>query len=218
MQNHLIIYIRQRRYECLLLSFLVLIFGNTFNTGEPLVGIIAIYLNFLTGLVVFFHKKALRIFIAGILILTILLDLFEVQLANYNLRTWHNILYMVFFFWVSKEVYKEVLYSKRVTRELLAAALCGFILLCMIATFLFYILNMEQPHSFTNVGQGREALSDLNYFSFTTLLTIGFGDIVPVTTIAKRTVMLMGLASHFYTVFVTSIIIGKYLSERNKEI
>jgi hypothetical protein len=44
------------------------------------------------------------------------------------------------------------------------------------------------------------------------LLTIGYGDITPVSLIAKRVVMFMGLAGHFYTVFITSIIIGKYLS------
>ncbi len=55
-------------------------------------------------------------------------------------------------------------------------------------------------------------LDNLNYFSFITLLTIGYGDITPVTLIAKRAVMMMGLVGHFYTVFVTSIIIGKYLS------
>lgn len=55
-------------------------------------------------------------------------------------------------------------------------------------------------------------LTNLNYFSFTTLLTIGYGDILPVSLVAKRAVMLVGLAGHFYTVFTTSIIIGKYLS------
>jgi hypothetical protein len=41
------------------------------------------------------------------------------------------------------------------------------------------------------------------------LLTIGYGDITPVSLIAKRAVMFMGLAGHFYTVFITNIIIGK---------
>ena len=113
---------------------------------------------------------------------------------------------------VAKEVYREVLYVKTVSRELLAAALCGFVLLCLIATFLFYQIDIHVPHSFSNTGEGRNILTNLNYFSFTTLLTVGYGDITPVSLIAKRAVMLMGLMGHFYTVFITSIIIGKYLS------
>jgi len=57
-------------------------------------------------------------------------------------------------------------------------------------------------------------MANLNYFSFTTLLTIGYGDITPVSLVAKRAVMLIGLAGHFYTAFITTIIIGKYLSAK----
>ena len=60
--------------------------------------------------------------------------------------------------------------------------------------------------------EGKNILVNLNYFSFTTLLTIGFGDIAPLSLIAKRAVMFIGLLGHFYTVFVTGIIIGKYLT------
>ena len=94
----------------------------------------------------------------------------------------------------------------------MAASLCGFVLLCLIGTFLFYQIDVELPNSFSNTGQGEAILTNLNYFSFTTMLTIGYGDITPLTLVAKRAVMLMGLTGHFYTVFITSIIIGKYLS------
>jgi hypothetical protein len=122
---------------------------------------------------------------------------------------------LIFFAAVTKEVYIEVLYVKRVSRELLAAALCGFVLLCLISTFIFSFIDIYFPGSFSNTGSQIDIVNNLNYFSFTTMFTLGFGDIVPITLIAKRAVMLMGLAGHFYTVFITSIIIGKYLSAKN---
>ena len=97
-------------------------------------------------------------------------------------------------------------------RDRLFAALCGFVLLCQISTFLFYLIDLYSPHSFSNTGEGSNILVNLNYFSFTTLLTIGFGDITPLSLVAKRAVMFIGILGHFYTVFVTGIIIGKYLS------
>ena len=141
-----------------------------------------------------------------------MLDVLDAIIALPDIRKRLGLAYLCFFFLVAKEVYKEALYAKIVSRELLSAALCGFVILCMIATFLFYIIEMEIPYSFFNIGSGKDTLTNLNYFSFTTLLTIGFGDITPLSVIAKRAVMLMGLTGHFYTVFVTSIIIGKYLS------
>jgi len=52
----------------------------------------------------------------------------------------------------------------------------------------------------------------LNYFSFVTILSIGYGDILPLTLVAKRAVMLVGLISYFYTAFVSGIVIGKYIN------
>jgi hypothetical protein len=206
--------ISQRKYEVLLLSFMLLIFGNTFTLEKPMVGHIDIYQNFITGFVVFYNKKRLRTLIFAIILLTIILDILQNNLLFINMKSLHGVLYLVFFSLVAVKVYKEVLYVKKVSRELLAAALCGFVLLCLIATFLFYQIDIHQPHAFSNTGEGRDTLINLNYFSFTTLLTVGYGDITPVSLVAKRAVMFMGLIGHFYTVFVTSIIIGKYLSAK----
>ena len=207
-------YAGQRKYEVLLFSFMLLMFGNTFTLQHFMVGIIGIYQNFIIGFIVFYNKRWLRIFILCIILLTVALDLFESSLFFINVGSCHGILYLIFFSLVAREVYKEVLYVKSVSRELLAAALCGFVLLCLIATFLFYQIDIHQPHSFSGTGEGRDIVTNLNYFSVTTLLTAGYGDITPVSLIAKRAVMLMGLVGHFYTVFITSIIIGKYLSAK----
>jgi len=88
-----------------------------------------------------------------LILLSLLLDLIQSDVTLTNTRSWHSIIYLVFFSLVSKEVYKEVLYSKTITRELLAAAMCGFVLLCLISTFLFYEIDTSQPHSFSNAGK-----------------------------------------------------------------
>jgi voltage-gated potassium channel len=204
--------ISQRKYLILLVSFLLLIFGNTFTENDKIFGVVNIYQNLLIGLLVFYYKRSLRFIILGIILLSITLDLFANDISYTETRSWHGILYLIFFSLVVVEVYKEVLYVKVISAEMLFAALCGFVLLCQIATFLFYLIDIYIPHSFSNTGEGVNILINLNYFSFTTLLTIGFGDIVPVSIAAKRAVMFIGLMGHFYTVFVTGIIIGKYLS------
>ena len=193
------------------MSFLFLIFGNTFGTNR-FMGMLEIYQNMITGIIVFYHRKHVRYPVILLMLFSISLNVFASRLQGIDLRSWQGILYLIFFSLVALEVFKVVLYSKTVSRELLSASLCGFVLLCLIGTFLFYQIDVEAPRSFSNTGEGGAILTNLNYFSFTTLLTTGYGDITPVTLVAKRAVMLMGLAGHFYTVFITSIIIGKYLS------
>jgi len=48
------------------------------------------------------------------------------------------------------------------------------------------------------------------------LLTIGYGDMAPQTDVARVTTICVSLAGHFYTVFVTGIVIGKFISGRTK--
>jgi multisubunit Na+/H+ antiporter MnhF subunit len=210
--HRILSYAGQKKYEILLLSFMLLIFGNTFTDHLRIAGIIDICQNMIVGMLVFYEKKWLRNTVLLLIIASALLNLIASRLGFIDVKSWQGIIYLVFFTLVAVEVFKKVLYSKRVSRELLSASLCGFVLLCLIGTFLFYQIDVELPHSFSNIGNGKDILSNLNYFSFTTLLTIGYGDITPVSLIAKRAVMLVGLTGHFYTVFITSIIIGKYLS------
>jgi voltage-gated potassium channel len=205
-------YARRKKYELLLLSFMLLIFGNTFTEHVPITGIIDIYQNMIVGLLVFYHKKWLRDTVIMLISVSALLTLFASHLTFIDIKSWQGIIYLMFFILVAVEVFKKVLYSKSVSRELLSASLCGFVLLCLIGTFVFYQIDVEFPHSFSNTGKGDDMLTNLNYFSFTTLLTVGYGDILPLSLVAKRAVMLVGITGHFYTVFTTSIIIGKYLS------
>ena len=191
---------------------MLLIFGNTFIYHVKIFDILNIYQNMVVGFVVFSNRRTIRTLVLILLLFSLLVDMYEKFCPLFNGRSLHSINYLIFFSIISIEVYKVLLYSKIVTRELLSAALCGFVLLCLICTFLFFELESYERNSFSNIG--RDPLSNLNYFSFITLLTIGYGDITPVTLLAKRAVMFMGLLGHFYTVFITSIIIGKYLSAK----
>jgi voltage-gated potassium channel Kch len=102
------------------------------------------------------------------------------------------------------------LFEKEVGIEMISAAFSGYMLLGTLFSLLF--IAMGTSGAFKGPG-AFVASSDYLYFSFVTLLTIGYGDIVPVTEIAKKLIVLLGLMGNFYTVFVVGIVIGKYLNK-----
>ena len=104
-----------------------LIFGNTFVYHVRIFDIINLYQNMVIGLIVFYNRRFVRTIILILLLFALSLDVYEKLYPLFKGRTLHSINYLVFFFIVSIEVYKVLLYAKTVTRELLAAALCGFI-------------------------------------------------------------------------------------------
>src|SRR4051812_8130375 len=128
--NKMADYIRVHKYEILLFSFLLLIFGNTFWSNSKLFQILDIYQNITAGAVVFYTRKWLRNIIFGLILFSLCLEIYQDMHPFALSRSLHNTIYLIFFSLVSLEVYKVLLYTKTVTRELLSAALCGFVLLC----------------------------------------------------------------------------------------
>ena len=86
--------------------------------------------------------------------------------------------------------------------------MCGCVLL---GTFLFVLMEVVQPGAFAYVPPEPGTVQVLSYFSFVTLLTVGYGDIVPLTNVARKATVLLGLLGHFYDLFVVSVIVGKYV-------
>ena len=213
----IIAWLYKRRFELLLLSFLLLMFGTTY-ISSPIAVHIFVTQNLLAGFLVFYRQRQLRYILIGILIVHTILLLIRSNVAWLQLHEYKPELYVLYFILITYQVYKHIFKSGNISTEVISAVMCGFILLCFIATFLFAEVEAVHPNSFSNIGTDREHLSYLNYFSVTTLLTIGFGDIVPLTLIAKRWVMFTALIGHFYTFFITAIIIGKYISHSKEKV
>jgi voltage-gated potassium channel len=214
--------IRRRKYEILLISFLLLMFGDACVPirFSGTTHFILLLQNMIVGLIVFYRILSLRYLILITIILSLLLRALDQPggQSNFDFHTWRGILYILYFLVITGKVYKDIFLAKAISLETISAVLCGLILLCQLGTFLFYQIEVAHPHSFSGLGQNNLKLSDLNYFSITTITTTGFGDILPVTHLAKKAVMLFCFAGHFYSVFVTGIIIGKYISRNGNKI
>ncbi len=51
------------------------------------------------------------------------------------------------------------------------------------------------------------------YFSYITLTTIGYGDILTITILARKASILIGLVGQMYLVVITAIVVGKYIKQ-----
>nr|WP_262920466.1 potassium channel family protein [Hanstruepera flava] len=60
-------------------------------------------------------------------------------------------------------------------------------------------------------------IEELIYFSYITLLTIGYGDITPNAEIVQKASVLVGMVGQFYLVIVTAVVIEKYIRHTQKD-
>ncbi|MCX6550262.1 MAG: potassium channel family protein [Acidobacteria bacterium] len=108
----------------------------------------------------------------------------------------------------------RVLRSQKVTGDVLAGALAAYILAGLSFALAFAVIESRWPGSLV-VSDGRHAsFPDLIYFSFVTLLTIGFGDVVPGTGPVRAVTLLEGLFGVVYTTVVMAALVAAYLGQR----
>ena len=77
---------------------------------------------------------------------------------------------------------------------------------------------MVSPGSFSGITDTTTGVADtanIMYFSYITLMTIGYGDILPLTLPAKKAAILIGLIGQFYLVIITAVVVAKYIRSQN---
>ena len=170
----------------------------------------AIYLpiQLLAALVLFDNRpRILRfaLFLGGLLIAARALDLIFVK----SLKIEMLLLYLFFFGSIMFEVFRQIAHAKMFTFKMIYAAVCGLLLIGYCGYFLFLTIEFSQPGSFRGLGPGDQAINDLFYFSYVTILTIGYGDITPKTWIAKNATVLVGFTGYLYSIVVIALIVGR---------
>ncbi len=110
-----------------------------------------------------------------------------------------------------------VLRSPRITGDVLAGALASFIMAGLAFAVVYGVVEARAPGAFATPGLEPAAFQDLVYFSFVTLLTVGFGDVTPVAPVARAVMIFEGLFSVVFTTIVMASLVGGYLRHRSQD-
>jgi voltage-gated potassium channel len=209
----------QYRFELFLGTQLLILFGSLLVPAEPFHRYLlpALFvLNTLAGLILVSRKKRLFWFLSGLTILgflTVGLKLFS-ALSSEEMFIRYSI-YFIFHMIVTLEIIGQVWNATIVNKNAIIGLMSGYISLGFVTFFICAIIEFAHPGSFKGVfldGTGGAArLEGMLYYSFVTLLTIGYGDIVPVSPLAQKASVLTGLLGQFYTVIITAVIVSKYI-------
>jgi voltage-gated potassium channel len=107
-----------------------------------------------------------------------------------------------------------VLRSPRITGDVLAGALASFIMAGLAFSVVYGVIEARVPGAFATPGLEPASFEDLVYFSFVTLLTVGFGDVTPVAPLARAVMIFEGLFSVIFTTIVMASLVAGYLRHR----
>jgi hypothetical protein len=119
--------------------------------------------------------------------------------------------------WATWILLGRVVRSPRVTGDVLAGALAAYIGAGLAFAVVYGVIENYRPGAFATAESLPASFPDLVYFSFVTLLTIGFGDVTPAAPLARAVVLFEGLFGVIFTTVVLASLVAGYLRHRERE-
>src|ERR1700729_723491 len=103
----------------------------------------------------------------------------------------------------------------RVTIQAVFGVLCLYILIGMFFAFVYAAIDRYAHPFFAEQVAG--TVSNCLYFSFTTLTTVGYGDVTAATNLGHTLSSLEGLTGQIYLVTVVSLLVGNLRARRSSD-
>jgi hypothetical protein len=129
-----------------------------------------------------------------------------------------SLVVLIIFFAVA--ILGYVLRSGKVTSDKIYGAICVYLLFGYAWAFAYSLIEEVQPGSFTSVTSmpANDIVSrvmQMRYFSFVTLATVGYGDIVPHSPLARTIALLEAMLGQFYLVALIGRLVGLHIVHGN---
>jgi len=107
-------------------------------------------------------------------------------------------------------VLRYVLQSRVVTSDHIYAGISVYLMLGLAFGCLYYLLTVLNADCFAvNSSKLGEGTPDLMYFSFVTLATLGYGDITPVTRVARTMAEVEAVAGTLYIAVFMALLVSR---------
>jgi voltage-gated potassium channel len=109
--------------------------------------------------------------------------------------------------------------SLRMSLNDVCGAICIYLLLGILIAIINVFVYRLVPNSFkglTSDGDPNQGL-DLIYYSFVTMSTLGYGDIVPTGAIARAVAYLGAVTGQFYIAILVALVIGIFLTQQRED-
>jgi hypothetical protein len=135
-------------------------------------------------------------------------------LPNLLIREWTLAAAVVFSAFVIMQLLRFILLAPRVDTQVLCAGISTYLMLAILWSFAFLLVARLVPHAFVfTIGpEPNQTLADFDalYFSFSTLTTLGYGDIVPVAKVARQLAILEATTGTLYVTVLIARLVSLY--------
>lgn len=162
------------------------------------------------------HKR-LHIVIAAILLIPALVAVWIPDISRHNtLLTIGYLCGLIVLAFAIISILNLIFTEETVTRQTISAAVAVYLLIALMWTFIYRLLENLYPGSFAVAHDGLHSAANIYlYFSLVTITTLGYGDITPIGPQAIALSVLEAITGQIYLVVVVAWFVGLYVSKKS---
>jgi len=147
--------------------------------------------------------------VTAIVLLRVFDYTYKIQ-ALYSLQLGLSAIFLIqMFIMIGTHIEKE----EEVTIDLIMAAACAYILLGMLWAYAYYFVENLHPGSFKASENLGDDIGNFLYYSFVTLTSTGYGDILAITKSARALSILEVISGQLYLAIMISRLVGLHASQ-----
>lgn len=160
-------------------------------------------------------------FMAGVVLIAIgAMNIILDMVINHSWAPYVNLIVaLLFYLFTTVIAFRSLLTGERIDLNMIMGSICVYILVGISWSIFYFFVSVIHPgafNGFTEIG-AKQQFYDLLYFSFVTLSTLGYGDITPMTPIARTLAYLEALFGQFYIAILVASFVGMHISRSSKE-
>ena len=207
-------FIDSRRIHVLMVSILALIFIPPFVSDIPNLIDHFIQFDFLIIVIACFliiRKFKTSRYIGYVTFLLIIIDAFlKSDALNYIAQI--GISYLVIHAFIM--VLREAMSLQGNTKNLILVSITGYLIIGLVGGFLAAGLNYMFPESYYHSTGMVLNLYNYIYYSFVTMTTLGYGDIIPVTEKSQALALMLVISGQLFLSVIIAINIAKFMQKK----
>lgn len=182
---------------------------------------IVLFLNtIVVALILYSVSPAIKHFLFGLLLGLPALLLFWLNKADSNHLVIYSSIFAMYLYAIWMTI-RFLVFSKEFKVDQLFGGASVYLMIGLAWTILYLALELVTPGSFraaADIGEGSSLTwSDFIYFSFTTLTTLGYGDITPINPIARSLAILEAITGVLFVPVIISGLVAVTLSVKLSE-
>jgi len=202
---------------------LVLLVGNLFllpiaefATWGRVAGRAVLSLVIISGVVATLEDRRILVLTVALAIGSVWLGWANFEENNLYLHLVNDVYSLLFVALLAALILRQVLRPGPITSRRVQGSVAVYLLFGILWAIGYEVVELVEPGCFAFPQKSGATLPQLAYFSFTTLTTLGFGDIVPLRPIARSLVMLEALVGQLFPVILIAGLVTLEIEHRGK--